>query len=155
MRQGVGQILHLVLGLVALLTVQVAPAAAGEKLVGPVPARVDRVIDGDTIAVRAQVWLGQEVTVLVRIEGTDTPELRGGCPAEKAAAARAKALMVSEAGHQVMLHDIRHDKYAGRVLARVMNEKSDDLASVLIDAGLARPYEGGQRVDWCALLAQR
>lgn len=155
MRHGVRHVLHLFLGLAALLTIQVMPAAADEKLAGPVPARVDRVIDGDTIAVRAQVWLGQEITVLVRIEGADTPELRGGCPAEKAAATRAKALLTSEAGHQVLLQDIRHDKYAGRVLARVTSEKGEDLASILIDAGLARPYDGGQRVDWCALLAQR
>lgn len=155
MRHGLRHVLHLLLALPALVTAQLQSAAAEERLPGPVAAEVERVIDGDTIAVRAQVWLGQHISVLVRIEGADTPELRGGCPAEKAAAARAKALLTSEAGHQVLLRDIRHDKYAGRILARVANDKGADLAGVMIEAGLARPYDGGERVDWCALLAQR
>ena len=32
---------------------------AAEALAGPVAARVERVVDGDTIEVRAKIWLGQ------------------------------------------------------------------------------------------------
>ena len=46
---------------------------AEEALAGPVRAVVERVVDGDTVDVRARIWLGQSLTVRVRIDGVDTP----------------------------------------------------------------------------------
>ncbi len=43
---------------------------------GPVAAHVSRVIDGDTFEASAAIWLGQAITVRVRIAGIDAPELR-------------------------------------------------------------------------------
>ena len=51
--------------------------AAAELLPGPVPGRVMAMIDADTLAVAARIWLGQEVEVRVRLAGVDAPELRG------------------------------------------------------------------------------
>src|SRR5690606_10793304 len=73
----------------ALIAAQARGERALNRLAGPVPAEVLRVVDGDTIEVRAHVWLGHEVTTLVRIAGIDTPELRGKCAAERTAARRA------------------------------------------------------------------
>ena len=92
--------------------------ATAETLPGPVAARVERVVDGDTIAVTARVWLGQDVHVLVRVRGIDAPELRGRCAEEtrRARAATRRAAAAVAAG-SVTLWRISGDKYHGRVLA--------------------------------------
>jgi endonuclease YncB( thermonuclease family) len=125
-------------------------AAAGEILPGPVPAQVVSVIDGDTLVVRARIWLGLELETRVRISGIDTPELRGGCVRERALAERARRLVVEiVAGREVVLREVRLGKYAGRVVARVATDDGRDLGSILLSAGLARTYDGGPRGDWC------
>ena len=117
---------------------------------GPVPASVLGVIDGDTIAVRARIWLGQSVETRVRIAGVDAPELRGACQRERALAAAARDLVVGTIeGAAVTLWDIRYDKFGGRVLARVVVAAGDDIAALLIAAGLGRAYDGGKRAPWC------
>ena len=50
---------------------------AAETLRGPIRADVIEVIDGDTLRVRARIWLGQQVEINVRLSDVDTPELRG------------------------------------------------------------------------------
>jgi len=117
---------------------------------GPVAAQIIRVVDGDTLTVRALIWIGQEVETNVRLTGIDTPELRGKCPEEKALAERAKFhLMLLTADGAVSLHDIVPDKFGRRVLARVENAQGVDLAADLIRNGFARPYHGAARKGWC------
>ena len=65
--------------LLPLLFGPIACPACAETLTGPVAAIVERVVDGDTLAVRARVWLGQDIHVLVRIRGIDAPELKANC----------------------------------------------------------------------------
>ena len=121
-----------------------------DQIPGPVPALVLRVIDGDTIAVRARIWIGQSVETRVRIVGVDTPELRGKCALEIELAAAAREFVVEALGDQpVTLHDVRYDKFGGRVLARVESSTGKDIARLLIAAGLGRPYDGGKRAPWC------
>lgn len=50
---------------------------------GAIGATVVRVIDGDTVRVRASVWFGLTVEVDVRLAGADAPEMRGRCTREK------------------------------------------------------------------------
>ncbi len=108
------------------------------------------VINGDTLAVRARIWLGQEVSIRVRLAGIDAPELRGRCDAEQELAERAKAyLSAMVGGGSVTLSEVRYGKFAGRVIARVANAAGEDLSQALVAAGLARPYEGGRRESWC------
>ena len=121
-----------------------------DRIPGPVPALVLRVIDGDTIAVRARIWIGQSVDTRVRIVGVDTPELRGECALEIELAAAARELVVEALGDQpVTLRDVRYDKFGGRVLARVESYTGEDIARLLIAAGLGRPYDSGKRAAWC------
>ena len=124
---------------------------AAEVLTGPVSAIVLTVIDGDTIAVQARIWLGQAIETRVRLAGIDTPELRGACDAERDLAARARGLLAEHlSGGRVILTEIRYGTYAGRVVARVSTTDTPDIAGSLIAAGLARPYGGrGPRPDWC------
>ncbi|MGV6800295.1 MAG: thermonuclease family protein [bacterium] len=117
---------------------------AADRLDGPIAAQVIRVIDGDTIMVRAKIWLDTELTIRVRVDGIDTPEIfRPRCPRERQLAEQAKALVEDQVGlGQVTLYDIHYGKYAGRVIARVETRRGD-LAEALRAAGY-------NDKDWCA-----
>lgn len=136
---------------VALLAAAItAGSSAREPLPGPVPARVLQVIDGDTIAVKARIWLNQELETRVRLAGVDAPELAGRCERERALAARARAFLEAMLeGGEVVLSQIQYGKFAGRVVARVETLSGEDLSAALLAAGLARPYAGGARTPWC------
>lgn len=85
------RIISLLIGF-SLLTLP--SAIAGEALSGPVKASVERVIDGDTVKMRAYIWVDQELIVSVRVAGIDAPELfRPKCAAEKLKARAAKAFV--------------------------------------------------------------
>ena len=86
----------------------------------------------------------------VRLAHVDAPELRGACPLESALAASARQLVMAAAGagNPVTLGVLGRGKY-GRILATVTTERGQDLGRLLLDAGLARPYEGGKREGWC------
>jgi endonuclease YncB( thermonuclease family) len=127
------------------------PAGAGETIAGPVTAAAVRVIDGDSIEVRARLWLDLELTVVVRLQGIDTPEIRGKCAHEKDLARAAKARLIELATGELVLTNIRGDKYFGRVDADVSNAEGIDLGSAMIASELARPYDGGARGEWCDL----
>lgn len=130
------------------------PARGADRLAGPVAAEVVGVIDGDTLAVQAHIWLGQVIETRVRLLGIDAPELHGRCPRERRAAQRARqALAQWVAAGPVVLTDLRADKYGGRVLARVRDAHGRDAGEGLLRAGLAMRYGGGRRGDWCARLA--
>ncbi len=138
-------------GLLLGLSLFVGPRArAAEVLPGPVAADVLKVIDGDTLDVSARVWLGQTVHIRVRLDGVDTPELRGRCAGERARAQEARSWLVRQlAGRSIALRQVRLGKYAGRVVARVELDYGQDLSVLLLRTGLARPYDGRTRADWC------
>ena len=136
--------------LAGLLLTQPAPVRAREVLPGPVPAEVVEVIDGDTLKVRAHIWLGQAVETSVRLAGINAPELAGKCDEERLLAARARDYLARLlADRAVSLREVAYDKYGGRVVARVDDRTGRDLGAALVAAGLARPYDGGKRGKWC------
>ncbi len=98
---------------------------------------------------RAEVWLGLELTSLVRIRGIDAPELHSACLAERTMAAAARDRLTELAGEHIRLLHIASDKYGGRVDADVANASGADLSAAMIGARLARPYDGRARGDWC------
>ena len=113
-------------------------AHGAEALPGPIPAEVVRVVDGDTFRVRARIWPGHTVEVLVRLDGIDTPELRGRCEAEKAAAREARRVLGAlVADREVSLTSVRLGKYAGRVVAQAWNGAGLNLAQAMIDQEMA------------------
>ena len=127
-------------------------SSAAEVLAGPYAGAVERVVDGDTLAVRVNVWLGQELRVLVRVRGIDAPELRGACEAEKAQARDATAALARlVADGSVVLSAIEGDKYYGRVVADVATPDGRHIGPSLISGGFVRPYDGGSRSGWCEI----
>ncbi len=164
-RQGTGAVIAALAFIPAcILGGETAAAADGTQLAspgpvplhrqsvpGPVPAKVLRVIDGDTLMVRARIWIGQEIEIKVRLAGVDAPELRGKCESERILARQARELVAARiADGEVSLHAVQYGKFAGRVLATVETSAGIDLGTALLDAGLGRPYRGRRRQSWCA-----
>jgi len=127
-----------------------ARSADRTVLPGPIPAVVLRVIDGDTVDVRARVWLGQEVTVRVRLAGIDAPERRSRCAAERDLAGDALGHMRYLLRQpQVTLRNIRRAKYAGRVIAEIWTAQTGNVSAKMLSAGFAHAYSGRARQRWC------
>lgn len=124
------------------------PGRAEELLAGPVPATLVRVIDGDTLLVRARVWLDIDIVTRVRLRGVNAPELRARDDGERGRAEAARAFVASllrtdlAEGAPLVLTAIGQDKYGGRVVASV-SVAGADLAAALVGEGHARPM--GQR----------
>lgn len=119
------------------------------KTYGPYSAELVSVYDGDTIKVDVHVWPGQINRVSVRLNGIDTPEIRGKCVIERELAQDAKEFVINALEYQsVVIDHVKLGKYAGRVVANV-KANDRDLTEMLIEAGLGRSYDGGKRKGWC------
>jgi micrococcal nuclease len=115
-----------------------------------IPIEVLRVIDGDTVEVRAQIWLDQHVTTKVRIRSIDAPELQSRCAQERLLAQASRdqllSLFTEKRGY---LTDLGYDKFGSRVVASIATLEGRDIASEMVSLGHARPYSGGRRQVWC------
>lgn len=120
-------------------------------LAGPVEAQLIEVVDGDTIRVRAKIWLDQSISILVRLKGIDAPELyRPKCKAEKQQAEQARRYLASLVADQpLQLTSIQGGKYFGRVLAKVQIKQAANLSRQMLKSGLVRSYRKGNRKGWC------
>ena len=133
-----------------LLCALLVPSFAGESetLPGPIPAELIRVVDGDTIHVRAHIWPDHSVDVMVRLEGIDAPEIhRPDCRAERALAEQAKNEIENITDTSVTLHNVHLGKYAGRVVAQARLPNGINLAEHLVEKGLA--HSETARRNWC------
>lgn len=141
----------IVSALTAAIFAIAAPLAAyaSEPLPNTYEARVISNYDGDTISVEVTVWVDQVLTTSVRVEGIDTPEIRGKCPEERVLAIKAKDRVFELVSPGLTLKDVRWGKYARRVVADVYLVSGERLADVLIAEGLGRFYDGGTRQPWC------
>jgi micrococcal nuclease len=129
------------------------PVPAVEPPVIPravIPVEVMRVIDGDTVELKAHVWLDQTVVTRVRLRSIDAPELRAGCPEEtRKAVAAQEALMALLHGGRAYLTGLGRDKYGGRVLGDLLTQDGHAISQKMLLSGHARAYVGGRRQGWC------
>ena len=132
----------------------------GEGAAFPYPARVRSVLDGDTI----EVLLGDNpaaTPLRVRFKGVNAPELRGENGAEPFAEEAKDFIWETIGAARVGLEfdsDCSADPYLlcydgyDRLLAYIRTPGGDDLAALLIEAGLARTYQfRGERFDRLSL----
>ena len=86
----------------------------------------------------------------VRILGIDTPEIRAKCDEEKKLALEARALAnkLFREAKDIEFANLKWDKYGGRVLVDVYLD-GKLYKDEIINAGLARPYDGGTKEEWC------
>ncbi len=125
---------------------------ADPAITGPVSAKVLKFYDGDTFTVEAYPWPGITAKASVRVNGVDTPEIRGKCEAEKQKAIEAREFVKGLIlGEVVQLENVKHGKYAGRVVAEVFMDGGVSLAEKIINQGLGRKYHGGARAGWCSV----
>lgn len=111
-------------------------------------AKVERVVDADTIVVELDLGMRIYFRTRLRIAGIDAPEL--STPEGKEARAFVAALFDPRVVdyRKVVVATHKPDKY-GRALADVTYLDDQgwrmDLANVLLEQGYARPYDGGAR----------
>ncbi|MCH7499244.1 MAG: thermonuclease family protein [Nitrospinae bacterium] len=135
---------------IAAFLLDISPILAAPVIQGPVGAHVINVYDGDTFTVEAYPWPGLGAKANVRLNGVDTPEIRGKCNAENQKAIEAREFVKGLIlGELVFLENVKYGKYGGRVIADVKLNGGDTLATKIIHQGLGREYHGGAREGWC------
>lgn len=113
--------------------------------------QIIRVIDGDTLLIEAE-WVPNPLPkqIYLRVYGIDTPELKAKCQRERQMAHLAKEFTQTfTSGQNISIDYISWDKYGGRILG-IVRAGSLDLAAQLMEAGLARPYDGKLKKSWCS-----
>jgi endonuclease YncB( thermonuclease family) len=119
--------------------------------------KINRVIDGDTIAVTITELPLNVMPSMVRVAGIDTPEADGRAKCEKERklgleSANFTASYLKQAmyeGKDIVFKNIKRDKYSSRVVGDV-SISGMDLATILLEKGYAKPYTGkGPKPDWC------
>jgi len=106
------------------------------------------VYDGDTIRL---CWKskGKNVRSLCRIDGIDTPELKGSSDYEKELAIKARdRLSQVVSGKFVTIINPGLEKF-GRILADIETNEIESIKDFMLsDTTIARPYNGGTKTKW-------
>ena len=119
-----------------LFLVFILASLSSDAAIMTVNATVLRIVDGDTLHVRAHLWPQQTWQGNIRLHGIDTPELepRSQCQAEIEQAIMAKETLSSLVPSDMRLVNGESGKFAGRYVATVM-ASTRDLAHVLMEEG--------------------
>ena len=107
--------------------------------------------DGDTITFdlpNLHPIIGNKIAI--RVNGIDTPEIRGKCDKEKYDAKQAKGMVEEflKDAERIDLKNMGRGKYF-RIVADVYAD-GENLAEALVDSGMAVKYDGGKKnAHWC------
>lgn len=106
--------------------------------------------DGDTIMITYTSFPPELQNMAIRLNGIDTPELKGKCEKEIQKAKEATAYLKKLVGNVpvISVTNLSWDKYGGRILGNV-KVNDVDLSEQMIKAGFARPYHGEAKKSWC------
>ncbi len=148
--------LHLGKWLVLLFVILVAFAPIIDAVKGFLTpsdgCKVWQITDGDTV----KVSCGPQIPDRARIIGYDTPELFSpGCFSEAVMAVRATFYLRWKlwTARHVSVYVRGKDRYS-RALIRLEFDHIN-ISETMINAGLAVPYTGGRRINWCQKLRSR
>ena len=113
-------------------------------------SKVISVYDGDTFRVNIDSLppiVGKNIAI--RVNGVDTPEIRGKCQYEKNLALEARDFVRSRLANakEIKLTHLQRGKYF-RVVANVLVD-GVSLEQELLDKELAYEYSGGRKLTWC------
>ena len=114
-------------------------------------SKVNSVYDGDTFRVDIDVLppiIGKNIAI--RVNGVDTPEIRGKCEYEKKLALKARDFVRAKLANakEIKLTNLQRGKYF-RVVANVLVD-GVSLERGLLDNELAYSYDGGKKLKWCS-----
>ena len=113
-------------------------------------SKVISVYDGDTFRVNIDSLppiVGKNIAI--RVNGVDTPEIRGKCQYEKNLALEARDFVRAKLSNakEIKLTNLQRGKYF-RVVANVVVD-GVSLEQELLDNELAYEYSGGKKLSWC------
>ena len=113
-------------------------------------SRVISVYDGDTFRVDIDSLppiVGKNIPI--RLNGVDTPEIRGKCKYEKDLAIKARDFVRNKLANakEIKLNNLQRGKYF-RVVANVMVD-GVSLEQELLEKEFAYKYTGGKKSSWC------
>ena len=113
-------------------------------------SKVISVYDGDTFRVNIDSLppiVGKNIAI--RVNGVDTPEIRGKCQYEKNLALKARDFVRGKLANakEIKLTNLQRGKYF-RVVANVVVD-GVSLEQELLDNELAYEYSGGKKLSWC------
>ena len=113
-------------------------------------SKVISVYDGDTFRVDIASLppiVGKNIAI--RVNGVDTPEIRGKCQYEKNLALKARDFVRAKLANakEIKLTNLQRGKYF-RVVANVLVD-GVSLEQELLDNELAYEYSGGKKLSWC------
>ena len=104
---------------------------------------VDRVIDGDTVELTIDMGNRTYWKEHFRLYGIDTPETKKATKQKGIEATEHLRLLLSAGIDRIRTY--KPDKF-GRTLVRIWPQQSDDdVATLLINAGMGREYFGGKK----------
>lgn len=105
--------------------------------------KVVKVYDGDTITIAVMLY-GKPYKFSTRLNGIDTPEIRGKSVSEKAKAIEARDFLKGKIFNEmIQLKNIEYDKY-GRLLADIFHNERN-ISQMMIDNCYAVVYDGGKK----------
>ena len=147
-----------------------APAPSKKQAVivkASIQADVVRIIDGDSLEVKAFLWDGLEKKAIIRIKHINAPEKRRKsgcriCDKEKNLAKKARNHLARLIGKKddgtfrpIFLRDIQQDDVYSRTLASITNADNEDIGDNMVKKGLAkRVMNGRKKACWCGILSQ-
>jgi len=113
-------------------------------------SKVISVYDGDSFRVNIASLppiVGKNIAI--RVNGVDTPEIRGKCQYEKDLALEARNFVRGKLANakEIKLTNLQRGKYF-RVVANVLVD-GISLEQELLDNELAYEYSGGKKSSWC------
>ena len=134
-----------------LLLLSISFAVQAKSQYGTVSvSKVISVYDGDTFRVNIDSLppiVGKNIPI--RVNGVDTPEIRGKCQYEKNLALEARDFVRAKLANakEIKLTNLQRGKYF-RVVANVLVD-GVSLEQELLDNKLAYEYSGGKKLSWC------
>ena len=113
-------------------------------------SKVISIYDGDTFRVNIDSLppiVGKNIAI--RVNGVDTPEIRGKCLYEKNLALKARDFVRGKLDNakEIKLTNLQRGKYF-RVVANVLVD-GVSLEQELLNNELAYGYDGGKKLSWC------
>jgi micrococcal nuclease len=142
--------LFLVLNHISGISNLPAYSAKAEKVYpGTYEVIVIRIHDGDTMTVEIPALpsiIGQHINI--RLDGIDTPEITDKRIEIKSKALAARQFVKErvDSAKKVEITHLKRDKYF-RIDARILLD-GKDLGQMLLQEGLAKPYDGGTKSPW-------
>ena len=112
-------------------------------------AKLDRVVDGDTVDALVDLGFNTWKKVRIRMHGMNAPESRTRDALEKEAGLAAKQYVENwcdDLDNNVIIETQLDERGKfGRILGRILNEEGHCLNDEMVSLGHAKPYEGGKR----------